>query len=89
MGFLIESLGFFWQRRDDKEGWFRNPKKNTRDGAKTLVNNGINYQAQLVQDVFHQQYVIEGRGFQCSTVCSCVFYCFLLFTPKFDEMDAI
>ena len=28
----------------------------TWDGAKTLVNNGINYQPQLVQDFSHQQY---------------------------------
>ena len=35
--------------------WFRNPAITTWDGAKTSVNNGINYQPQPVQDFFHQQ----------------------------------
>ena len=38
--------------------------------AQSPVNNGINYQPQLVQDFFHQQYVallVTGKGPPCST----------------------
>ena len=35
----------------DTPWWFRNPKANHRlDGAKNLVNTGVNYQPQLVKD---------------------------------------
>ncbi len=36
--------------------WFRNPAKDL-GCIKPVVNNGKNYQPQLVQDSFHQQYV--------------------------------
>ena len=36
--------------------WFRNPKQPPFGWCKNLVNSGINYQPQLVQDFFHQQY---------------------------------
>ena len=35
--------------------WFRNPAITSWDCAKTLVNNGINYQPQLVKVFLHQQ----------------------------------
>ena len=32
------------------------------DGAKTLVDNEINYQPQLVQEFFHQQYLQKSSS---------------------------
>ena len=36
--------------------WFRNPIPNHLRCIKPPVNNGINFQPQLVQDFFHQEY---------------------------------
>ena len=44
---------YFW--------WFRNPAITTERMKKNLVNNGIAYQPQLVQDSFQQQYASFDR----------------------------
>jgi len=41
--------------------WWKESQTTTRD-EKNPVNNGMNYQPQLVQDFFHQQYLSFREG---------------------------
>ena len=53
----VDTLQYGW--------WFRNPKQPPKGCFKNLANNGINDQPQLVQDFFHQLYLLRFGVLWC------------------------